>query len=170
MSASSAIYWSQATPAFVAASYILSPCSTDIHYIDNTKLQVDETKVFNVSVAFSDLSSAGFKNLITHTLTTERWRISNIVIVNLTGFNAGGDRLISITDGTSTFTAIPAASLKVGSKQAAWGSADVPFSAVPSDMLQPTVAASNLKAIYSGGTTDYTSGDINFTITAMRTA
>lgn len=164
------LYWRQATAAQVAASSIVSAASVDIDYIDNTKCKLDELKTFNVVVNFSDMSAGASKNLILHTLLSEQWRIADIIAVNTTAFNAGGDRLVVVTDGTHSYTLMTAATLKTGNNQARWGSASVPYSATPADMTLPTTAASNLVAKYSGGATDYTSGVCNLTIVAQRVA
>jgi hypothetical protein len=165
------VYWDQATTAQVTASApnIASNVSVDVWYIDNTKNKVNETTSFNVSVSYTNLSSSGTKLLIDSTFLGEQWRIINIIILGLTPFS-GGNRLLSITDGTHTYTVLTAATLATSNIQAQLGSASVPYSATPSDMVQPTTAGANLYAVYSGGTTDYTAGSINLTIVAERVA
>jgi len=167
------IYWEQATVAQVASSApnIASNVSVDVWYIDNTKNKVDQTTAFNVSVSYTDLVAAGTKTLIDSTFLGEQWRILNIIILGVTPFSGGGgDRLLSVTDGAHTYTVLTAATLATANIQAQFGSASVPFSAVPSDMVQPTTAGANLYATYSGGTTNYTAGIINLTIVAERVA
>jgi hypothetical protein len=165
------IYWDQAVPAQVTASApnIASNVSVDVWYIDNKKNKINETAAFNVSVNFTNLASGGTKALIDSVFLSEQWRILNIIIFVITPFS-GGDRLLAVSDGTHTYTLLSAATLGTANLQAQLGSAAVPFSAVPSDMIQPTTAGANLFAAYSGGATDYTDGNINLTIVAERVA
>jgi hypothetical protein len=165
------IYWEQATSAQVAASApnIASNVSVDVWYIDNTKNKIDQTTAFNVSVSYTDLAAAGTKTIIDSTFLGEQWRILNVIILGLTQFT-GGNRLLSVTDGVHTYTVLTAATLATSNIQAEFGSAAVPYSATPSDMVQPTTAGANLYAVYSGGATDYTAGIINLTIVAERVA
>lgn len=170
-SVNATIYWNQAIQNQVNNSDISASSNVDIWYSDNTKLKINQTQAFNVSVAYSDLSSAAIKNLITYTLLSEQWRITDIFAVGLTAFSGGGgNRDLVITDGTSNYTIIPAASLQSATTQGRWGSTVVPYSVITDDMVQPTTAASNLYCAYSGGTTDYTAGIINLTIVAERVA
>lgn len=167
------IYWEQATVAQVASSApnIASNVSVDVWYTDNTKNKVDQTTAFNVSVSYTDLASAGTKTLIDSVFLGEQWRILNIIILGLTPFSGGGgNRLLSVTDGTHTYTVLTAATLGTANIQAQLGAASVPYSAVFADMVTPTTAGANLYAVYSGGATDYTAGAINLTIVAERVA
>lgn len=167
------IYWEQATTTQVASSApnIASNVSVDVWYSDNTKNKIDQTTAFNVSVSYTDLAAAGTKTLIDSLFLGERWRITDIFAVGSTAFSGGGgDRLLKITDGTNIYSVIPAADLQSATTQARWGSTAVPYSAVTSAMVQPTIAGANLYAAYSGGTIDYTAGSINLTIVAERVA
>jgi hypothetical protein len=164
------LQWRNAQPAFVTASSIGAAAKVDLEYIDNTKNVIDGTNVFNVSVTFTELAAGATKKIIDSTLAGERWRIIDIIAVGLTAADAGGDRGLGLSDGTSVYTVIPAATLKTVNFQGRWGSTNVPFSAVASAMIQPTVAGSDLVAFWSGGTTDYTAGVFNIQVTAERIA
>jgi hypothetical protein len=167
------LVWQDAVTSEVAASasQIGSEVSVDLTTINNQKNQVNLTKAFNVTVNHSDIVSAALKTIIDSVFLTEQWRIVNIIAVTVTPFSGGGgDRGLVITDGTHNYTVIPAASLQATTVQAQWGSTAVPYSAVVSDMVQPTTAASNLSAAYAGGTTDYSAGAVNITVVAERIA
>jgi hypothetical protein len=169
-SANIRVQWKNTQAVWVAASSIPANAKVDLEYIDNTKNVIDGTNVFNVSVTFSELAAGATKKIIDSTLASERWRIIDIIAVGLIVADAGGDRGLGLTDGTSVYTVIPAATLKTVNFQGRWGSTDVPFSAVASAMIQPTVAGTDLVAYWSGGTTDYTAGVFNIQVTAERIA
>lgn len=169
-SANCRVQWKNTTPTWVSASSIGANAKVDLEYIDNTKNVIDGTRVFNVAVDYTELASAGTKKIIDSALAGERWRIIDIIVVGVTAANAGGDRGLGLTDGTSVYTVVPAATLKTLNFQGRWGSADVPFSSVYFAMVQPTVAGTDLVAYWSGGTTDYTAGSFVVQVTAERVA
>ena len=169
-SANCRVQWKNTQPAFVTASSIGASAKVDLEYIDNTKNVIDGTNVFNVTVLYSDLASGATKKIIDSTLAGEQWRIIDIIVVGITAADAGGDRGLSLTDGTSVYTVVPAATLKTLNFQGRWGSTNVPFSAVYFAMIQPTVAGSDLVAVWSGGTTDYSAGSFVVQVTAERIA
>lgn len=169
-SANCRVQWKNTQTVLVSASSIGAAAKVDLEYIDNTKNVIDGTNVFNVSVSFSDLASGATKKIFDSTLAGEQWRIIDIIVVGLVAANAGGDRGLGLTDGTNVYTVVPAATLKTSNFQGRWGGANVPFSAVPSAMVQPTVAGTDLVAFWSGGTTDYTAGIFNVQVTAERVA
>lgn len=78
----------------------------------------------------------------------------------------GGDRLLSITDGTTVYSVIPAASLQTLAN-VEWGSTGLPFPA-SAPVNRSTVAGQALRAVYSGGTADYTAGSMVLTIVYER--
>jgi len=81
-----------------------------------------------------------------------------------TSFGAGGDRNISLTDGTTTYTTIANADIESApATTLRWGDTKVPFSAGSADTA--TVASQNLRFAYSGGTTDHGGvGSIKFRV------
>jgi hypothetical protein len=169
-SANCRVQWKNTTSAFVAASSIGAAAKVDLEYIDNTKNVIDGTNVFNVIVSFADLAGGATKKIIDSTLAGEQWRIIDIIVVGVTAADAGGDRGLGLTDGTSVYTVVPAATLKTLNFQGRWGSTNVPFSAVYFAMIQRTVAGSDLVAYWSGGTTDYSAGSFVIQVTAERVA
>jgi hypothetical protein len=164
------LQWKNTQSTWVTASSIGAAAKVDLEYIDNTKNVIDGTNVFNVAVSFADLASGATKKIIDSTLAGEQWRIIDIIVVGITAADAGGDRGLGLTDGTSVYTVVPAATLKTLNFQGRWGSTNVPFSAVYYAMIQRTVAGSDLVAYWSGGTTDYSAGSFVIQVTAERVA
>lgn len=86
--------------------------------------------------------------------------------VNRGGTNfsgGGGDRLAEITDGTTSYSIIPAASLQTLANTQ-WGVAGLPNPASAAINTETAVGA-NLSIRYSGGTADYTTG--TFTVSGV---
>jgi hypothetical protein len=83
-------------------------------------------------------------------------------------FSGGGNRLATISDGTTAYSVIPAASLQTLANTA-WGATGLPFPASASLMLM-TAAGASLTIAYSGGTTDYTSGAVTISGLLQRVA
>jgi hypothetical protein len=161
--------WQDATAAYVAASSFDATNVVDLQYQDNTKCKIDETKVFNVTVSFAELAAG--KAVITHTLPGEKWRVMDAFILNETPGNAGGDRNIQLTDsfGAVIYGTYSAATAKAATAATKLGAAGFPITA-NADAYTPTPIGSNLLVKSAGGTTNYTVGSFNVTVTAMRTA
>lgn len=87
-----------------------------------------------------------------------------VMAMNLGGVNfsgGGGDRDLAITDGTTVYSVIPAATLQ-SLVNAAWGSTNLPFP-VAVGISHFTIAGADLYAQYTGGTTDYAAGSFILT-------
>jgi len=120
---------------------------------------------FQVSVTAAALALAGKVTLYPGNGTvTKQYRIialyhdgATTPSVNFSG--GGGDRLLSITDGATAFSVIPAASLQtlVNSR---WGDTGLPAPATWGYGATTNGASTGLYAQYSGGTTDYSTGTI----------
>jgi hypothetical protein len=170
-SANCQLEWIQATTADVATSIFGAASIVDVSYIDGTKNQIGTYKAFQITVNYLDLAAAGRKNFFLHTFPGESWRVADILAVGVAAFaGAGGNRNVSITDGVSTWSALPAATVQTLNFQARWGSTGVPFSAVYSHMVAPSAPGAEIYTVYSGGTTDYTAGSLNVTLVAQRIA
>jgi hypothetical protein len=127
-------------------------------------------QVFEVTVGQGDLASAAEKTLL-DAATGETWKVLDIVLsADGTDFSGGGgDRLMAITDGTSTWSIIPAATLQT-LVVARWGDTGMPDPATASHLFAASGSGTDIVAKYSGGTTDYTAGSLTLRITAYRTA
>lgn len=143
-----------------------------LRFFDELNRQVRESAIFRyeVAVSHSDLASAGTKALI-NAQPNEEWKIIEIWLAGGTDFNAGGDRSLEITDGTTIYATVTETQLKAtASTGARWGDTGIPFPTTASDKIQATGVSQNLIAQYSGGTTDYTSGTVNIEVLAQRVA
>ncbi len=127
-------------------------------------------KWVDVTVTAALLDSAGTVNVIAG-VAGDQYKIRNIRLVGGgTNFGAGGDRLISLTDGTTVWTTI--ANADIESAPAAtleWGNTKVPFLTGTSDTASASNAA--IRFQYSGGTTDHSgTGSIKFSVCIEKVA
>lgn len=131
-------------------------------------------------ITAAQLAAAGSVTLIAGGGGTNQFRIlgmSNTGVppsINFTG--GGGNRNGAVTDGTTVYTVIPAGVAPPPGTpgmqdliNAAWGSAEMPFPAGAS-VLTPTAAGANVIFHYSGGSADYTAGQIVFSIYYIQVA
>ena len=131
---------------------------------------LSQLKWVDVTVTAALLDSAGTVPVIAG-VTGDQYKIRNVRLVGGgTNFDAAGDRLISLTDGTTVWTTIantdieaaPAATLD-------WGNAKVPFLTGTSDTASASNAA--IRFEYSGGTTDHSAtGSIKFSVCLEKVA
>jgi len=114
---------------------------------------------FDVTVGQAALAAAGSVTLYTSS-STKQYKIralwANSGGTNFSG--GGGDRLLSITDNTTVYSLVPAASLQT-LVNAGWGVTALPFPAAAAINVS-TAAGASLVAKYSGGTADYTAGSV----------
>lgn len=116
---------------------------------------------FNVSCDQSSLASGGSATLYASSGSKQYRILALYQNSNGTNFSGGsGNRLGSVTDGTTVYSAIPAAAMQSLS-DARWGDTALPFPTIALNTL--TVAGASLVLKYSGGTTDYTAGNITLT-------
>lgn len=118
-----------------------------------------DVKMFDVTVTAAQLASGGTVELVPST-GTENYRIRELFI-NSGGTNfsgGGGDRLLSISDGTTTYSVVPSATLQ-SLVNARWGSTEVPFPAAAAINTASTDGDS-IVALYSGGSNDFATGSI----------
>lgn len=123
----------------------------------------------DVTVGQAALAAGGSVTLRASSGTIQ-YKIRNI-FVNSGGTNfsgGGGDRLLSITDNTTVYSLVPAASLQTLANTT-WGSTGVPFPASAA-INTSTVAGQAIVAKYSGGTADYTAGSVVISLVLERVA
>lgn len=103
---------------------------------------------------------------------TDQYKIRDVRLVGGgTNFGSGGDRLLSLTDGTTVWTTVANADLE--SAPAAtlpWGNAKVPFLTGTSDTA--SAAGAQIYFQYSGGTpaTPHTTGSMKFSVLLEKVA
>ncbi len=131
---------------------------------------IGDVAVFQTTVGQADLASAGTVTLL-DALTGEQWKIREVFLSGAgTNFSGGGgDRLLSVSDGTSTWTVIPAATLQ-SLVPARWGDAGTPFPGTVSHLTAASAVGTDITAAYSGGATDYTAGSLTLVLVAERVA
>jgi len=124
---------------------------------------------FDVTVNQSELASGGSAVLLT-SLNNEQYKIRELYLnSDGTNFSGGsGDRAATISDGTTDFSVIPAATLQ-SLVNARWGDTGLPFPA-SSSINTSTSAGSNITIAYSGGSNDYTAGELTLSGIVERVA
>ena len=117
---------------------------------------------FDTTITTTALASAGIATLFASS-GSKQYKIVSLSL-NFGSNLLVGNRNLTISDGTTTYSIIPSASL-LTMVNATWGRTAVPFPAAAA-LNTSTVAGASLIAQYSGGTTDYTTGE-NITISAI---
>lgn len=136
---------------------------------------MSETKWIDVTCTATALDAStgtGKVNVVAAGAATDQYKIRNVRLVGGgTSFGAGGDRLLSLTDGTTVWTTIPNADLESApSATLDWGNAKVPFLTGTSDTA--SAAGAQIYFQYSGGTpaTPHTTGSIKFSVCVEKVA
>lgn len=103
---------------------------------------------------------------------TDQYKIRNVRLVGGgTSFDSGGDRLLSLTDGTTVWTTIANSDLESApSATLDWGNSKVPFLTGTSDTA--SAAGAQIYFQYSGGTpaTPHTTGSMKFSVCLEKVA
>jgi hypothetical protein len=102
----------------------------------------------------------------------DQYKIRDVRLVGgATNFGSGGDRLLSLTDGTTVWTTVANADLESApAATLAWGNAKVPFLTGTSDVA--SAAGAQIYFQYSGGTpaTPHTTGSMKFSVCLEKVA
>lgn len=146
-----------ATPGLFQAVY--SAPNMSLVLLPAVGSSVGATQYADITVGQAALASAGHVQLIAG-VSGAQFKIRNMLLNGFgTNFSGGGgDRNLAITDGTTVYSVIPAATLQ-SLANSAWGSTALPFPASAA-IDTSTVVSMPLYAAYSGGTTDYTAGSL----------
>lgn len=114
---------------------------------------------FDVSVGQAALASGGSVTLQASS-GTKQYKIRQLYLNSGgTDFSGGGgDRLATISDGTTDFSVIPAGTLQ-SLANTRWGETGLPFPAAAS-INTSTAAGDAITIAYSGGTSDYAAGSM----------
>jgi len=103
---------------------------------------------------------------------TDQYKIRNIRLVGGgTNFGSSGDRLLGLTDGTTTWTTVANADIESApSATLDWGNSKVPFLTGTSDTA--SAAGASIYFQYSGGTpaTPHSTGSIKFSVCVEKVA
>lgn len=125
-------------------------------------------RIAEITVSAAELAAAGTKAFV-DALGGETYKIREAFLSGAgTNFSGGsGDRNLSITDGTSTWSIIPAATLQSLSA-ARWGATALPFPATASHLTTASAAGTDIVAQYQGGSNDYAAGSCTIVLTLER--
>lgn len=114
---------------------------------------------FDITVGQAALASGGSVTLVTSS-GSKQYKVRSLQL-NSGGTNfsgGGGDRLGQVTDGTTVYSVIPAATMQA-LVNAQWGVTALPNPASAA-INTSTAAGASLVFKYSGGTLDYTAGSL----------
>ncbi len=131
---------------------------------------ISPLKWIDVTVTAALLDGAG-QVAVLAAAAGDQYKIRDVRLVGGgTNFAAGGDRLISLTDGTTVWTTIANADIEAApAATLPWGNAKVPFLTGTSDTASAAGAA--IRFQYSGGTTDHSgTGSIKFSVCLEKVA
>lgn len=121
----------------------------------------------STNISFTQLG-AGPVTLFTPT-GSKTYRLLTSILSGGTSFSGGGgDRLLSVTSGSTNLASLAAASAQALTG-AAFQSGSTAFPLL-SAYATPVTAANPLRIAYTGGTTNYTAGIVNFDAILIRTA
>lgn len=126
---------------------------------------------YNVTCTAAALATAGQVNIQVST-GSKQYAVRNILVnyaaSGLSG--GGGDRLLIVTDGTTVYNNAGITAALLGTPvNTVWGGSGNPLPGTVA-MNTPSVAAANIYAQYSGGTTDYTTGQVIISVLIQRVA
>jgi hypothetical protein len=136
---------------------------------NNDGATAPETITKKATITYTNLGTAGKVDVLTPASATAQYYVSNVVLVGGgTSFGPTGDRLVSLTDGTTVWTTIANADLEAApSVSLPFGNAKVPY--LTGTITTPSAAGAQIYFQYSGGTTDETTaGSIDFFVTLTK--
>ena len=139
-----------------------------VNVLDNADPAADIV-TFDVTVTAAALATAGTVTLQASS-GTKQYKIRELFL-NSGGTNfsgGGGDRLATISDGTTSYSVIPAANLQALTNER-WGTTAVPYPAAAA-INTSTAAGVAVTIAYSGGAADYAAGSMVISGIAERVA
>lgn len=163
------IYTIFGTASDQIGTFVVSISSANIVTL-SAFVNIGQVASFDVTVPVASLATAGRVALITAATTVARYKIRSLQL-NSGGTNfsgGGGDRLGQVTDATTVYSVIPAATMQ-SLTNAQWGATALPNPASAA-INTSTVAGANLSFGYSQGATDYTAGSLVITGLYQRVA
>lgn len=150
-------------PEFLGTSGTMVDSGIASNLVLRTNIATPDTNVnlvtFDVTVTAAALASGASVTLYAST-GAKQYKIRALWVnrgdTNFSG--GGGDRLLSITDNTTVYSLVPAASLQTLANTG-WGVTGLPFPASAA-INTSTAAGASLVAKYSGGAADYSAGSV----------
>lgn len=155
------------------ASVITIPdpgAATSQFVLSQSKIPTNQVAFTVVKTAgFAALGTAGKINLVSHPSATSQFAILDIKVFKSTGLSGGGgDRLLSVSDGTIVFNNAGITAALLGTPIfTLWGGTGNPVAVGAADV---STAGADIFLQYIGGTTDYTAGSVVVAVTMVQTA
>lgn len=113
------------------------------------------------------LATAGKVNLVVHPSATSQFAVLDIKVLKSTGLSGGGgDRLLSVSDGTIVFNNAGITAALLGTPiLTVWGGTGNPLAVGASEV---STAGADIFLQYIGGATDYTTGSVQVAVTFVQ--
>jgi len=113
------------------------------------------------------LATAGKVNLVVHPSATSQFAVLDIKVLKSTGLSGGGgDRLLSVSDGTIVFNNAGITAALLGTPiLTVWGGSGNPLAVGASEV---STAGADIFLQYIGGATDYTTGSVQVAVTMVQ--
>lgn len=124
---------------------------------------------YDVTPTFTQLAATG-KVVVQLSTGSQQYKVRNIIMnygaAGLSG--GGGNRLLSLTDGTTAFNNAGITAALLGTPiNTVWGGTGNPLAGTVAQNTS-SVAGSNIYLQYAGGTTDYTAGSVTVSVLVQR--
>lgn len=121
------------------------------------------TQVF--TIGFAQLAAGAKVNIVTASSPTATYFVQDVKVLQSAGLS-GGNRLLTITDGTLVFNNAGITAAVLGTPVfTLWGGTGNP---IPNGASDVSTAGANLYFVQSGGTTDYTGGSVQIAVTVAQ--
>lgn len=145
-------------PAAATAQVIVGQSNAPVNKVSFTRV---------ITAGFAALATAGKINVQVNTSGTSQFAVTDIKVLNSTGLSGGGgNRLLSVSDGTIVFNGSGITAALLGTPICTvWGGTGNP---IASGTSQVSTAGANIFLQYTGGTTDYTAGSVQLAITLVQ--
>lgn len=145
-------------PGAATSNFALSQSSAPTNNLTFTKV---------ITAGQADLAAAGKVNVQVHTSATSQFAVLDVKVLKSTGLSGGGgDRLLSLSDGTIVFNNAGITAALLGTPiLTVWGGTGNPLAVGASEI---TTAGADLFLQYTGGANDYTTGSVQLAITLVQ--
>jgi hypothetical protein len=164
MTISNAVAQAQATvatipdPGAATSNFVLSQSALPTNAVAFTVVK---------TVGQAALAAAGKVNIVAHPSATAQFAVIDIKVLTSTGLSGGGgNRLLSVSDGTIVFNNAGITAALLGTPIfTLWGGTGNPLAV---GAAQVSTAGADIFFQYIGGTTDYTAGSVQIAVTLVQ--
>ena len=142
----------------VAANVVQSQSSVANNFVSFSVLK---------TLTFTQLATAGKVNIVTHPTGTAQFVVTDIKVLTSTGLSGGGgNRLLSVADGTLVFNNAGITAALLGTPIfTLWGGTGNPIAVSAS---QVSTAGADIFFQYTGGSADYNAGSVQVIVTLVQ--